>query len=100
MRRKPKFDSFFVTADLSDDDDEDDELNELRLRYQAVYQAYQTCMIELVLAGDKPSQRLVSRKAVALELLAAARHAYGTALAERFLAANNQMTDEGEVHHA
>jgi hypothetical protein len=67
-------------------------LRQLRLSYQAAYHAYQDCMIAIVLAGNRPAQKLLDQKVTAFHALATTRYAYGKALVQ-FYGEN----DDGEA---
>lgn len=60
-------------------------LHELRLRYQAAYTAYQTCVravTEATMAGDVPSPTLLEKEAKALGILTGLRASLLAAMAE------------------
>ena len=62
-----------------------DKLRELRLKYNAAYTAYQSCVLalnEAAMAGTKPSPELLENEAKALRELTEARRALLVGMAE------------------
>ena len=63
----------------------DAELVHLRLRYEAAYEAYQSCVLaleEALRGGEKPSAELIERQKTALRELNEQRKRYRDALVE------------------